>query len=306
MVTTSNKRHISGIVLLDKTEGISSNAALQKVKNLFHATKAGHVGTLDPLATGMLPICLGEATKFSGFLIESTKCYEVLACLGSRTTTGDREGEIVESCTVDTTLTQIQQILPKFIGIIQQIPPMYSALKHQGKALYHLARAGIEVERPARWITINKIDLLDYTKPHLKLSVVCSKGTYIRTLVEDIAQALGNLAYVLELRRLYVGNYTTEKMMTLSHLKELKETDNNLLDEQLLPIHTMLKEMPFFQCTQPEMQKLYYGQNLKLKEQLPSGSIQLLTPNQHFFGVGEVLENQILVPRRLLKKELSD
>src|SRR5579862_9142002 len=218
------KRQIHGILLLDKPLGMTSNAALQKVKRLFNAKKAGHTGSLDPLATGMLPICFGEATKFSQFLLESDKCYQVEAKLGVKTRTGDAEGEVIAVKPVmDLTCERLEAVLSQFVGQIQQIPPMYSALKIQGKPLYELARQGIEIPREARSVQIYRLQLIDFQAETLKFEVQCSKGTYVRTLVEDIGELLGCGAHVSALRRTVVLPYNEIKMYTLDALEEIHQ-----------------------------------------------------------------------------------
>ena len=219
------KRLISGILLLDKPKGISSNQALQIAKQLFAANKVGHTGSLDPLATGLLPLCFGEATKFSQFLLNADKTYWVSARLGVKTNTGDAEGEIIQSRPINTdALEKLEAILASFCGTISQIPPMFSALKHKGKPLYKLARQGIVIERSPRTVQIHRLQLLDRVNENtVNLEIKCSKGTYIRTLIEDIGEALGCGAYVQELRRLGVANYLAEQMVSLEQLKEKKQ-----------------------------------------------------------------------------------
>ena len=218
----SRGRPVDGIVVVDKIKGASSNDVLQRVKRLFGAAKAGHTGSLDPLATGVLPICLGEATKFSQFLLESDKSYRTLVQLGVKTTTGDAEGEVVEKCPVQVTRSDVEAVVERFRGQIQQVPSMYSALKYKGQPLYKLARKGIEVERPARTISIFRNDLISFDGDQFELEVDCSKGTYIRTLVEDIGDALGCLAHVKELRRLKAGPYEEQQSYSLNDLEQVK------------------------------------------------------------------------------------
>ena len=230
----NNKRDVNGILLLDKPKGLSSNAALQQVKRLYCARKAGHTGSLDPLASGMLPICFGKATKMSQQWLNADKIYHVRAQLGIQTTTGDAEGSIVaEKAVPDLTPKIIEQTLNRFRGEIQQVPPMYSALKHQGQPLYKLARRGITIERLPRAVIIHHLSLLSYENHQLELQVHCSKGTYIRTLIEDIGEALHCGAHVVELRRLSVGNFSAEQMISLEQLLALgqrfEELDRYLL-----------------------------------------------------------------------------
>ena len=212
---------IHGIVLLDKPVGISSNRALQKVRGIFQARKAGHTGSLDPFATGMLPICLGEASKTAAFMLEAGKRYRATAKLGVATTTGDVEGELVQTCPIPEIGPEtLAQTLQQFVGEIKQVPPMYSALKYEGKPLYEYARAGIVIERPARSVFIHQLEILNWQSPLLTFDVHCSKGTYIRTLAEDIAIALGSCAHLVELRRTFVEPFDKLPMLTLSSYRK--------------------------------------------------------------------------------------
>lgn len=235
MTLPKNKNDINGILLLDKPLHLSSNQALQKVKRLFNARKAGHTGSLDPLATGMLPICFGKATKLAQKILESNKSYYVKIKLGEKTKTGDREGEVIATKPIDHILKEsIQTILQKFQGEIQQIPPMFSALKYQGKPLYELARQGIEIERQPRTVHIHELTLLNFEKDTADFSVHCSKGTYIRTLAEDIAEALNTCAHVIELRRLNVSPFKENQMIPLATLETIfQEHGFNGLTSQL-------------------------------------------------------------------------
>ncbi len=220
-------RDINGVLLLDKPSGISSNDALQKVKRIFSANKAGHTGALDPLATGMLPVCLGEATKFSQFLLESDKHYHVIACLGQRTDTSDAQGRVVSERAICFTQAQLDAALEIFRGDSLQIPSMYSALKYQGRPLYEYARQGIEVDRPARNIHIYKLQFIRWAGQILELEIHCSKGTYIRTIIDDLGELLGCGAHVTFLRRLQVATYPGEMMVTLTQLDELWKTEQS-------------------------------------------------------------------------------
>ena len=225
------KRSLTGVLLLDKPLGISSNGALGRAKFLFHAEKAGHTGTLDPLASGLLPVCFGEATKFAGFMLNADKTYETTVRLGRTTTTGDREGDVLTDSPVNVTEEAVQEVLRRFIGRISQTPPMYSAIKLQGQPLYKLARQSIEIPRESRTIEIRELTLLDYCSPFLKLRVVCSKGTYIRVLAQDIGQALGCGGGMLEeLRRTGTGEFLIRDAVTLETLQEsLLEARDGLL-----------------------------------------------------------------------------
>ena len=241
----SRGRPVDGIVVVNKEKGVSSNDVLQRVKRLYGAAKAGHTGSLDPLATGVLPICLGEATKFSQFLLDSDKSYRTVVKLGARTETGDLEGEIVEERPVNVTRSDVEAILEQFRGEIDQVPSMYSALKHNGEPLYKLARQGVVVDRPSRRITIHRLDMLSFDGDSITLEVDCSKGTYIRTLAEDIGEALGCLAHVIELHRVAAGPYNEESMHSLETLEEVRDGGgHSALDELLLPLDTSVSDWP--------------------------------------------------------------
>jgi len=232
---------IHGIVLLDKPAGLSSNQALQKVRGIFQARKAGHTGSLDPFATGMLPVCLGEASKTAAYMLEARKAYRATARLGLATTTGDLEGEVIQTCPLpEADNGALQRTLDRFTGEIEQVPPMYSALKHEGKPLYEYARAGIVIERRERRVTIYRLELLDWQAPDFTFEVHCSKGTYIRTLAEDIAKALGSCAHLVALRRTLVEPFGGFPMWTLEQLQEGR--DSGRLAEFLLPIDAGLPD----------------------------------------------------------------
>lgn len=244
-------RDIHGVLLLDKPQGLSSNDALQKVKRLYNANRAGHTGALDPLATGMLPICLGEATKFSQFLLDSDKRYRVIARLGQRTDTSDADGQIVQERPVNFTQAQLDAALDSFRGDIKQVPSMYSALKYQGKKLYEYARQGIEVPREARSITVYDLQFIRWEGDELELEIHCSKGTYIRTITDDLGELLGCGAHVIYLRRLQVATYPIERMVTLEQLNELLEqaqaqevAPGELLDPLLMPMDSPVENYP--------------------------------------------------------------
>ena len=275
MARRKKGRAINGIILVDKPEGGSSNNLLQKVRAIFNAQKAGHTGALDPLATGMLPICLGEATKYSQYLLDSDKSYFVTAKFGERTDTSDAEGEIVEVRDVDITEAQILELKKSLTGDIQQVPTMFSALKHNGQPLYKLARQGITVERAARPITIYEFELLEFRGDEADFQVRCSKGTYIRTLVDDLGQLLGCGAHVKVLRRTQVANYPVDKMLTLDEIQRLKddnfidgnpenEVDYTALDSHLLPMQTALIGMPEIKLAPRAFETLRYGQTVPI------------------------------------------
>ena len=297
----TNQRRVNGILLLDKPAGITSNAALQKVKKLYRARKAGHTGSLDPLASGLLPICLGEATKVSGYLLDADKHYWVACCLGERTSTGDAEGEVLEHRPVDVTAKQFRKALEEFIGDIEQIPPMYSAVKHQGQRLYKLARQGLEVEREPRRITIHSIELLAFDAPRAEISVQCSKGTYVRTLVEDIGERLGCGAHVADLRRLGVGPFDDRSMVTLATLEHLLDTSGEAaLDALLLPLESGLSQWPEVRLSGDAAFYLRQGQPVLVPHAPTAGWVRLYLGDKRFLGVGEILDDGRVAPRRLL------
>lgn len=298
-------RDIHGVFLLDKPQGVSSNDIMQKVKRLFQANKAGHTGALDPLATGMLPICLGEATKFSQFLLDSDKRYRVTAKLGERTDTSDAEGQVVQTRDIQVDTAQILTALETFRGDIMQIPTMFSALKHNGKPLYEYARAGITVEREARPITIFELTFLDYQAPFLTLEVHCSKGTYIRTLVDDLGEALGCGAHVTVLRRLAVADYPAEQMMTIETLQNLSENQPLVeLDRHLLAIDSAVSRLPKLMLTDTQSKAVGFGQRVRFDNQAGIfGQVRLFSAANVFLGVAEVGQDNVIRPSRLVNYE---
>ncbi|WP_314868726.1 tRNA pseudouridine(55) synthase TruB [Aggregatibacter kilianii] len=298
-------RDIHGVFLLDKPQGMSSNDIMQKVKRIFHANKAGHTGALDPLATGMLPICLGEATKFSQFLLDADKRYLVTAKLGERTDTSDAEGQIVETREVNVKTPEILTALEQFRGDILQVPTMFSALKHNGKPLYEYARQGITVEREARPITIFELNFIEYNAPYLTLEVHCSKGTYIRTLVDDLGEALGCGAHVTMLRRTAVADYPTEKMLDWNALQALAEPqDLSLLDALLLPIDTAVAKLPILTLNESQTQSIGFGQRVKFDNpNRLQGQVRLFSHENRFLGVAVIDENNVIRPQRLVVYE---
>lgn len=295
-------RDIHGVFLLDKPQGASSNEVLQKVKRLFHANKAGHTGALDPLATGMLPICLGEATKFSQFLLDSDKRYIVTAKLGERTDTSDAEGEVVQCRDILVTENDIIAALTLFRGDILQVPTMFSALKHNGKPLYEYARAGISVERDARPITIFELKFISYQAPFLTLEVHCSKGTYIRTLIDDLGEKLGCGAHVTVLRRLAVANYPIDKMMTLAELQNLAENQPLAkLDTLLLPMDSAVSGFAQLILTTQQEQAVKFGQRIKFENpDKLQGRVRLYSTVGEFIGIAEILLDNVIRPTRLV------
>ena len=295
-------RDVHGVFLLDKPQGVSSNDIMQKVKRLFKANKAGHTGALDPLATGMLPICLGEATKFSQFLLDSDKRYVVTAKLGERTDTSDAEGQVVQSREVNVAEADILAALSAFRGEILQVPTMFSALKHNGRPLYEYARAGITVEREARPITIFELKFIDYQAPFLTLEVHCSKGTYIRTLVDDLGEALGCGAHVTMLRRLAVADYPIGEMMPIEDLALLADSfPSGELDRLLLPMDTAVASLPQLNLTAEQTKAVGFGQRVKFENpQALSGLVRLFSENGQFLGIAEITAGNIIRPNRMV------
>jgi len=299
------RRAISGILILDKPKGITSNAALQRVKRLYNAAKAGHSGSLDPVATGLLPICLGEATKFSRFLLDADKHYRVSANLGIRTETGDTEGKVISTGKVDCSLTTLQSVLENFRGNILQVPSMYSAIKYQGQPLYKLARQGITVDREAREISIYSLEILSFSENILELEVHASKGTYIRSLVDDIGEALGCGAHVLELRRLKAGPYIADQMLTLETLEQVAESEGiEALDRFLLPVESAVASMPDVKLSDSTAFYIGQGQAVIVPHAPANGWVRLKN-GEHFLGIGEILEDGRVTARRLTNKVVS-
>lgn len=293
------RRHISGVFLLNKPLGISSNAALQKVRWLYRAEKAGHTGALDPLASGLLPICLGEATKFSHYLLDSTKRYQTTIHLGHSTTTGDVEGEVLlEQAVPALTEDQIKQVLEKFVGDIQQVPPMYSALKKEGRPLYELARKGIEIEREARPIHIYAIELLSFTENSITLDVTCSKGTYIRVLGEDIAQALGTYGHLTYLHRIKTGHFDLVPEYTIEYLESLTEQQREAL---LLPAYAPVDHFPKVQA--PEGRADYFSRGMESNIEHAAEAQVLVFNGEKCLGLAEITDRKRLVPKRVLNLE---
>lgn len=304
MRTTNKKTRqvVDGVLLLDKPEWMSSNDALIKVKRLYHAQKAGHTGTLDPFATGLLPLCFGQATKFSQDLLEADKIYEAKLHLGLTTTTGDTEGVEVQVREVNASEEQIQTVLTQFLGEVTQIPPMYSALKHEGRALYHYAREGITIERPARLIFIHEIDFLSYENPYLRIRVRCSKGTYMRVLSEDIGVALGCGAHLSQLKRVGVGNLTLMNAVTLDALVEATQEERM---DFLAPVDALLSSFPSIMLDDALADRFLHGQRLNLAKALldigvKAGRVRVYRENDNsLLGTAEVVSG-ILAPERLV------
>ncbi|HET7832829.1 MAG TPA: tRNA pseudouridine(55) synthase TruB [Gallionella sp.] len=290
-------RPLDGVLLFDKPLGISSNDALQKVRRLFQAEKAGHTGTLDPLATGLLPICFGEASKFSTALLDADKSYRALLRLGQTTTTGDAEGEIVAEHPVEVGLADVDAVLARFRGEIQQLPPMHSALKHQGKPLYEYIRKGETIEREPRNVVIHELILHRFSGNEMDISVRCSKGTYVRTLAEDIGAALGCGAHLIGLRRTSVAHFDLRDAFGWQQLETMTEAER---DARILPVDSLMPGMPKLQLDAIQVKRLAQGQRLALDAGLPNGRVAMYG-EQGFVGVG-VLLGRRLSPDRLLSR----
>lgn len=303
MLKRAAKKNVNGILLLDKPDGITSNGILQQVKRLFNAKRAGHTGSLDPIATGMLPICFGEATKFSQFLLDSDKHYYVTVKLGQKTETGDREGEIISERPCDYVAREsIENALRPFHGKIQQIPPMYSALKHKGKPLYELARKGIEVAREPRTIEIYSLQLEDFQSNMFSFYIHCSKGTYVRTLVDDIGELLGCGAHVDQLRRTAVSPYLSYPMHTVEALEAAYQNSGpEGLSQFLLPIETSVACFPSVVLSTSAAFYIRMGQPVRVTNAPTRGFVRLIIGDeQRFLGMGEMLEDYRVKPKRMV------
>ncbi|WP_127470844.1 tRNA pseudouridine(55) synthase TruB [Thiomicrorhabdus aquaedulcis] len=292
------KQNVHGIVLLNKPVGVSSNGILQKVMRVFNAKKGGHTGALDPFATGLLPICLGEATKVSGLLLESDKRYTATLKLGEQSSTGDTEGEIIKRDAVPVLSREIiEAVFAQFTGDIQQIPPMYSALKHQGKPLYYYARQGIEIERPARDITIKQLNLIRFEENNIVFDVLCTKGTYVRTLGEDLAKGLGTVGHLIALHRTQTGSLIGDDMLSLEQIEQQK------LD-CVKPLDIALEHLQRIDLTSEEMDLIRHGQMLAKPK--PHTELVRLYHANVCIAVGEWhLEKGLLKPKRVFNLEES-
>ena len=297
-------RSVNGIILLDKAKGESSNYALQRIKRLFRAKKAGHTGSLDPLATGVLPLCLGEATKISQFLLDSDKRYIAKVKLGERTDSGDSEGVIIEvQRRIDVDYETLVQALTKFEGEIKQLPPMYSALKHQGVPLYKLARKGLSIERKLRSITIHKIVLKSFDNNIADIDVTCSKGTYIRTLADDLGQELGCGAHVIELRRLQAGTFSIDQCRNSNELEKIEESCGlSGLDKVIVPMDRAVEELPEVVLADERARDLRNGQAVSFRE-LPKSGLVRLYEKGNFIGIGIANADGEVAPKRLVAAE---
>lgn len=295
---TKPSSNISGILLLNKSQGMSSNSALQKIKRLFNASKAGHTGSLDPLATGMLPICLGEATKISQYLLDADKCYETTGVFGIKTNTSDSTGEVIAQVeNFEITTEELQQILLQYLGTTQQVPSMFSALKHQGTPLYRLARQGIEIERKSREIHISKLSLDQFDGKHFSLTVSCSKGTYIRNLVEDIGEALHVGAHVIRLHRVYTAGFATHPMYTLEEFTAMTDAERISC---LIPMDFAIEYLKPEVLTDDQVMKIRQGLIIQSTRLEHEGCVRLYNLEKNFIGIGEMNKNGSLKAKRLL------
>lgn len=285
-----------GVLLLDKPLGLSSNQALQQAKRLFQAAKAGHTGSLDPLATGLLPICFGEATKFSHVLLDADKSYRAILKLGATTTTGDAEGEVLTTAEVKVSMQALNNALSCFTGEIGQVPPMYSALKHQGKALYEYARAGVDIARASRTVTIHGISLEHFAQDQVQIVVSCSKGTYIRTLAEDIGQALGCGAHLIGLRRLRAAHFDLAHALTLEQLEAMPAEAR---DASLLPVDAAIDDLPVVNLDADSAYYVCQGQSVWVPGLNVSGLLRLYADGI-FLGTGEQAADGKVAPKRLV------
>ena len=289
------RRQLDGVLLFDKPLTLSSNIALQKVRRLFQAEKAGHTGTLDPLATGLLPICFGEATKFSTALLDADKTYRALLKLGQISTTGDAEGEITETGAVLPDEHQVHAVLHNFLGKIEQTPPMHSAIKHQGKPLYEYIRKGETIERPSRSVTIHELVLERFAGDELEITVRCSKGTYIRTLAEDIGNTFGCGAHLRGLRRTATAGFRLEDAYSWPQLEAMTMPEREAC---LLPLDCLLQDLPMLELDAVQVTRVAQGQRLAIDVGLPDGKVRLYGAGR-FIGVADLAGRQ-LAPNRLL------
>ena len=298
-------RDLSGVVVLDKPRDMTSSDAVQHVKSSFNARKVGHTGSLDPLATGVLPLCFGEATKFSRFLLTSDKKYWVKLKLGIRTASGDADGDVVEERSTDgVTQDRIQHALESFRGEIDQIPSMYSAIKYRGKPLYKYARQGVEIERESRRINVYSIELSTFSGSEMTLRVHCSKGTYVRTIVDDLGEQLGCGAHVVELRRLMAGPFTESDMVTFEEIETARA--DGRLDELLAPISSAVSQWPAVRLSATSAYYIRQGQPVLVPHAPSEGWVQLresCSNDEWFLGMGEIMEDGRVAPRRLILGE---
>ncbi|MDX1318860.1 MAG: tRNA pseudouridine(55) synthase TruB [Oceanospirillum sp.] len=299
MARRGKGRNISGVLLLNKPKGISSNRALQRVRAMFNASKAGHTGNLDPMATGLLPLCFGEATKFSSYLLDADKAYIATARLGQVSDTGDAEGTIIQERPVpELSDTQVREAMAGFLGDIEQVPPMYSALKQNGQPLYKLAREGKTVERKARAVTIFELELLEWNAPDLTFSVRCSKGTYVRTLAEDIGETLGCGAHLVMLHRTHTGGFDATEMLDFDRLQSERDLEQSL-DGYLLDTDVLVAHFPKKDLSAEETARILHGQDIACDQVYPD-KVRLYDEQERFIGLAESTETGRLKPRRLV------
>ncbi len=291
------KRKIDGVLLLDKPVGLSSNIALQKAKRLYRAEKAGHTGTLDPFATGLLPLCLGEATKFSQFLLDADKEYLAQVRFGVRTSSGDPEGVVIAERPVNISQSDLRQALTGFMGEIEQIPPMHSALKHAGRPLYEYARKGIEIERKARHVVVHELEIETFAGELCNLRVRTSKGFYVRALADDLGEVLGCGAHLQGLRRTGVGPFRIEQAETLEELSDLEELDR---DRRLMPADIMVETLAALSLDFEAAWQICHGQPIWMPRLMLGQQYRLYAPDGRFLGVGEVNQDGKVAPRRLV------
>jgi len=291
------KRKVDGVLLLDKPVGLSSNIALQKAKRLYRAEKAGHTGTLDPFATGLLPLCLGEATKFSQFLLDADKEYLAVVKLGVRTSSGDPEGDVIAQRPVNVSEAELLAALPRFMGEIEQIPPMHSALKHAGRPLYEYARKGIEIERKARRVTVNELVVESFSGDVCTLRVHCGKGFYVRALADDLGEVLGCGAHLIGLRRTGVGPFKIQQAQSFEDLSEFDEAQR---DGRLLPADILVQALPDLQLDIEAAWQICHGQAIWLPRLSVGQQYRLYAQDARFLGVGEVNQDGKVAPKRLV------
>lgn len=301
------KRNVHGLLLLDKPQGISSNNALQQVKMIFNAKKAGYIGTLDPLATGMLPICFGESTKFSHYLMQSNKRYHVIAKLGEKTSTFDSDGVVIQKRPILFDSLKLTSSINEFIGAIDQMPSMYSAIKYKGLPLYKYARKGLNVKRKTRKIIIYDIYSIHQEKNLIEFKILCSKGTYIRTLIDDLGEKLGCGAHVIFLRRLQVASYCNNQLITLPSLYTLLNENNinnidffKKIDSLLMPIDSPVSFLPIICLSTKKSYNFALGQIVKLNFNIKDGLVRVIEERKKFIGLGEIKQGKLLVPYRLV------
>ncbi|VFP87358.1 tRNA pseudouridine synthase B [Candidatus Erwinia haradaeae] len=307
------RRNVHGVLLLDKPYGISSNQAVQQVKRIYNAKRAGHTGSLDPIATGMLPICLGESTKFAQYLLNADKHYRVIARLGQRTDTADVSGVLLSERPVTFNANMLEEVLDSFCGDTEQIPPMYSAIKYKGRKLYEYARAGVHVPGKSRKISVSMLQCIRYEGNELELDLRVSKGTYIRTIIDDLGEKLGCGAHVCYLRRLQVSNYLTTQMITMQSLKAIlndkKDIDSrsqNLLDSLLMPMDSPIAHYPSVNLSSIMARYLKNGCLVSLVNAPANGLVRVTEGvESNFVGIAEIINNSLLVPRRLLSRSSS-